>query len=70
MVARKSFLGPTPQHPELDRLLEQTRNIRVTDVQLQEQRISFAYGNAPVDADLITRDSVRAAAQSNRLGRD
>ena len=70
MAARKSFLGPAPQHPELDRLLEATKNIPVTDAQLQEQRVSFAYGNAPVDAKLITKDSVRNAAQSNRIGKD
>ena len=68
MAARKPFLGPAPEHPELDELLEATRNRPITDEQLQEQRISFAYGNAPADADLITKDSVRNAAQSNRIG--
>jgi hypothetical protein len=67
MAVRKSFLGPAPEHPELDRLLEETRNVQVTQAQLEEQRISFAYGNAPVDAELITKDSVRAASKSIRL---
>ena len=70
MAARKSFLGPAPDHPELDRLLEATKNMPVTDAQLNEQRVSFAYGNAPIDAELITKDSVRNASQSNRIGRD
>jgi hypothetical protein len=69
MAVRKSFLGPAPEHPELDELLVATKNIPVTDEQLREQRVSFAYGNAPVDAELITKDSVRNAVQSNRIGR-
>jgi hypothetical protein len=64
---RKSFLGGKPQRPELDRLLEATKNMPVSDAELREQRISFAYGNAPVDATGITKDSVRAASESIRL---
>jgi hypothetical protein len=67
MAVRKSFLGPAPQHPELDRLLEQARNITVTEAELQEQRVSFAYGNAPVGQKLITKESVRSASKSIRL---
>jgi hypothetical protein len=67
MAVRKSFLGPAPEHPELDRLLEETRGVQVTEDQLMEQRISFAYGNAPVDEDRITKETVRAASKSIRL---
>lgn len=67
MAVRKSFLGPVPDHPELDQLLEATRGVQLTEAQLEEQRISFAYGNAPVGADLITKDSVRTASKSIRL---
>ncbi|HEY4918976.1 MAG TPA: hypothetical protein VII40_02630 [Xanthobacteraceae bacterium] len=67
MAIRKSFLGAAPVHPELDRLLEATQNIRVSEEQLKEQRVSFAYGNAPADAVRITKDSVRAASESIRL---
>jgi len=67
MAVRKSFLGPAPEHPELDRLLDETRNIQLTEAQLEEQRISFAYGNAPVDEELITKETVRAASKSIRL---
>lgn len=67
MAIRKSFLGPTPEHPELDRLLEATREFKLTEQQLEEQRISFAYGNAPASSTLITKDSVRSAAKSIRL---
>jgi hypothetical protein len=67
MAIRKSFLGAAPVHPELDQLLEATRYIQVSDAQLKEQRVSFAYGNAPVDATGITKDSVRVASESIRL---
>jgi hypothetical protein len=67
MAVRKSFLGPAPAHPELDRLLEATRSIPVTEEQLEEQRVSFAFGNAPVEQQLITKDTVRTASKSIRL---
>jgi hypothetical protein len=66
MAARKPFLGPTPSHPELDRLREETRDMRVTDEQLAEQRISFIYGNAPADS-AITRESARVASKRFRM---
>lgn len=66
MAARKPFLGPTPSHPELDRLREETRSMRVTDEQLAEQRISFIYGNAPVGS-AITKASARVASQRFRM---
>jgi hypothetical protein len=67
MAIRKSFLGPVPVHPDLDQALEATRALPVTEAQLEEQRISFAYGNAPISSELITKDSVRAASKSIRL---
>jgi hypothetical protein len=66
MAARKSFLGPAPNHPELDRLLESARISPASEEQLAEQRISFAYGNALHD-DRITKDSVRDASKSFRI---
>ena len=68
MAARKPFFGPTPNHPELDKLLEQARSIDITDDQLREQRVSFAYGNAPQNAK-ITKESVREASKSFRIKR-
>ena len=68
MAARKPFFGPAPNHPELDRLLEQARNTDITDEQLREQRVSFAYGNAPEDAK-ITKESAREASNSFRIKR-
>ncbi len=66
MAARKSFLGPTPSHPQLEKLLEQALKTKITDVQLQEQRVSFAYGNAP-ESSRITKDSVRDASKTIRM---
>jgi hypothetical protein len=68
MAARKPFLGPTPSHPELDRLREETRNLNVTDEEMAEQRISFICGNAPAGSS-ITKESARAAAQRFRITR-
>ena len=67
MAVRKSFLGPAPKHPDLDKLLEETRGIPVTEALLEEQRVSFAYGNAPFDQERITKDTVRSASKSIRL---
>lgn len=69
MAARKSMLRPAPPRPELDQLIEQARQSGVSDEQLQEQRASFAYGNAPAGADRITKESAREASTRNRLQR-
>jgi hypothetical protein len=66
MAARKSVLKPAPPRPELERLLAASIKAGVTDEQLQEQRVSFAYGNAP-EGSRITKDSARKAAHSIRL---
>jgi hypothetical protein len=62
------FIGKS-KRPELDRLLEAAKNISVTDAELREQRISFVYGNA-LGNPRITKESVRAAAESIRLHLD
>jgi hypothetical protein len=61
MARRKSFFGSKPSHPELDRLREETRNLKVTEKQLEEQRVSFIYGNSPEDST-ITKESARVAS--------
>ena len=66
MAARKSVLKPAPHRPELDRLIEASIKSGVTDEQLQEQRVSFVFGNAP-EGSRITKDSARKAAHSIRL---
>ncbi|HYC93406.1 MAG TPA: hypothetical protein VEO54_29635 [Thermoanaerobaculia bacterium] len=66
MAARKQFQSRLTIPPELSRLLEEARNREVTEEELREQRVSFAYGNAP-QSDLITKDSVRRSSQNIRL---
>lgn len=69
MADRKTFIGPPPEHPELDQVLESVRGRPITEDQLQEQRVSFAYGNAP-SGSKITKDSVRTASRSTRIAHD
>lgn len=66
MPDRKQFQNVEAPDPELVRLLEDTRNIPVTEEELHEQRISFAFGNA-LDSELITKESVRNASRKIRL---
>jgi len=68
MADRKQFQNAAPPDPELLRLLEESRRRPVTEEELHEQRISFAYGNAP-DSKLITKDSVRRASEQIKLVR-
>lgn len=66
MADRKQFQNVAAPDPELMRLLEQSRDRTITEEELQEQRVSFAFGNAP-DSTLITKDSVRLASKHIRL---
>lgn len=63
MANRKQFLSDTAIDPELTELLKNSRNTPVTEVQLSEQRISFAFGNSP-DSEFITKESVRKTSHS------
>jgi len=66
MAARKQFAESVPVDEALEKLLFNVKSKPVTDDELREQRISFAFGNAP-DSDLITKDTVRATSLSLRL---
>lgn len=66
MADRKQFQGIESADAELIALLAETRDLVVNDAQLREQRISFAFGNAPLSSE-ITRDSVLRASESMRL---
>jgi len=67
MADRKQF-PPIDTDPELKKILEETRQKVVTDEELREQRISFAFGNAPQGSEnRITKDSLRAASEHIRL---
>jgi hypothetical protein len=62
MADRKQFLNAKPADPKLISALEASRDKKVTEDELHEQRISFAFGNAP-ESKLITKESVRRASQ-------
>jgi hypothetical protein len=66
MANRKQFLGVVSANETLLRLLSESRSRVVTDGELREQRVSFAFGNA-LNSDRITKNSVRQASQSVRL---
>jgi hypothetical protein len=66
MAARQSVLKPAPARPVLDRLVAASIKAGVTNDQLQDQRVSFAYGNAP-KGSRITKDSARKAAYTIRI---
>jgi hypothetical protein len=67
MADRKQFIGADKPNQDLLKLLDESRNTRVTEEELREQRISFAFGNAPTSSKLITKDSVRCASLNIRL---
>jgi len=64
---QKQFFGDIEADPDLKRMLEGSSP--VTEEDLHEQRISFAFGNAPANATSITKDSVRLASEHIRLRR-
>lgn len=66
MADRKQFMDDHPVDEELAALIEASRAIPVTEAELKEQRISFAYGNA-LERDDITKDSVRQTSMHIRL---
>lgn len=68
MADRKQFQNIPEPDPELVRLLGESRNKTLSEEELREQRISFAFGNAPASSsDRITKDSVRTASTHIRL---
>ncbi len=66
MATQKPLLGSTPERPALDALFEAARKRKISDAEIHEQRISFAYGNAPENS-AITKESVRQASRSIRI---
>lgn len=47
----------------LQQLIELARNSKMTAVQQEEQRQSFAYGNAAFENEQITRETVNRASE-------
>jgi hypothetical protein len=68
MSARKQFHSNLTVTPELAELLQNASNKPASEDELREQRVSFAFGNAPVGSEkLITKDSVRWSSKNIRL---
>jgi len=68
MADRQQFFRPVKADPELARILDASRGKVVTEDELKEQRISFAFGNAPrLSENSITKESVRLASERIRL---
>lgn len=44
-------------------LLEAARKVHMSSQELEEQRVSFAYGNTKIENDRITRETVRKEAE-------
>jgi hypothetical protein len=63
MAERKQFEHLPVANPKLLELLDTSKSRPVTEAVLREQRISFAFGNAPFNEQNITKDSVRLASQ-------
>ena len=66
MADRRQFSTIPEVSPELLDLLSKAKTAPVSDEDLREQRISFAFGNA-LNANLITKESVRRSSEHIRL---
>lgn len=66
MAERKAALKRAPARPELQERFERAKAVVLTEEQLQEQRASFAYGNAP-KGSRITKASAKTATKTIRL---
>ncbi len=68
MADRKQFQNVPAADPELMRLLGASKERTVSEEELKEQRVSFAFGNASASvSDRITKESVRAASTHIRM---
>jgi hypothetical protein len=66
MSARKQFQSSLTVSAKLSKALQKAKSKDVSEEELREQRISFAFGNA-LKSDLITKESVRRSSRNIRL---
>ena len=66
MPDRKQFAEVPEIAPEIQETIDESKKTPPSNEDLKEQRISFAYGNAP-ESKYITKDSVRLSSESIRL---
>ncbi len=53
---------------DLKKLIEAAKKIEMTAADLEVQRQSFAFGNANIENDRVTRETVAKAAELLRRG--
>jgi hypothetical protein len=66
MGVKRQVLGEAPARHDLEDLVGEARRRGMTEEDFAEQRVSFAYGNAPANSR-ITKESVREATRTYRL---
>jgi hypothetical protein len=66
MPERVQFLSKWQADEELLNLLKAAKNREVSEEELHEQRVSFAYGNA-MNFERITKETVRRTSQHIKL---
>jgi hypothetical protein len=64
-----SALGETIMSEELQQLIEAAKKVDMTPAQLEEQRRSFAFGNANIENQRVTRETVAKAAELLNRGK-
>jgi hypothetical protein len=52
----------------LQTLIARARSVRMTEIEQEEQRRSFAYGTTKIENDLVSKEMVKAQAESQRSG--
>jgi hypothetical protein len=68
MADRQQFLRTIPIDPELQKILDATKDKPVSEEELREQRVSFAFGNAPQSSEgRTTKESIRWASEHIKL---
>lgn len=53
---------------DLTKLIEAARAVTMTPDEKERQRQSFAFGNAHIENELVTRETIRQAAAELRSG--
>ena len=66
MAERKPYLKTSKVNATLQQKLDKIRGVRVSEEELREQRVSFAFGNA-MGIDAITKESVRTTSDKMRI---
>lgn len=64
---RKGHAGTCSMTAMLEKLLAEARTVKMTALDREEQRRSFAFGNSNIENERITRETIDRAAEE--LGR-